>query len=181
MLKQLYFYYMEHIEELPQKYPPPRGGGGGKGRTTRPHLSRTTPPPPPTQHHHRFSVPLAWERISCFDPPPPPTKKRKGRVNSYPPHYEERRAVHTRHRKRRPSCPYKYINKKGKLFFFFCPFHNEKTGSFSVSPNKQMYYCFGCGAGGNVFTFLMQYENFTFLRPCRSLQTVWELSFPSRR
>ena len=37
-----------------------------------------------------------------------------------------------------------------------------KTGSFSVSPNKQMYYCFGCGAGGNVFTFMMQYENFTF-------------------
>ena len=38
----------------------------------------------------------------------------------------------------------------------------KRHGSFSVSPNKQMYYCFGCGAGGNVFTFLMQYENFTF-------------------
>ena len=43
-----------------------------------------------------------------------------------------------------------------------CPFHNEKTPSFSVSPAKQMYYCFGCGAGGNVFTFMMEYENFTF-------------------
>ena len=57
---------------------------------------------------------------------------------------------------------YVRLNRKGSTYFGLCPFHNEKTGSFSVSPNKQMYYCFGCGAGGNVFTFLMQYENFTF-------------------
>lgn len=57
---------------------------------------------------------------------------------------------------------YVRLTKKGSTYFGLCPFHNEKTGSFSVSPNKQMYYCFGCGAGGNVFTFLMQYENFTF-------------------
>ncbi len=57
---------------------------------------------------------------------------------------------------------YVRLQKKGSTYFGLCPFHNEKTGSFSVSPNKQMYYCFGCGAGGNVFTFLMQYENFTF-------------------
>ena len=57
---------------------------------------------------------------------------------------------------------YVKLTKKGNTYFGLCPFHNEKTGSFSVSPNKQMYYCFGCGAGGNVFTFLMQYENFTF-------------------
>lgn len=57
---------------------------------------------------------------------------------------------------------YVHLQKKGSTYFGLCPFHNEKTGSFSVSPNKQMYYCFGCGAGGNVFTFLMQYENFTF-------------------
>ena len=42
------------------------------------------------------------------------------------------------------------------------PFHNEKTPSFSVTPGKQMYYCFGCGAGGNVFNFIMEYENYTF-------------------
>ena len=57
---------------------------------------------------------------------------------------------------------YVRLQKKGSTYFGLCPFHNEKTGSFSVSPNKQMYYCFGCGAGGNVFTFLMQYENYTF-------------------
>ena len=57
---------------------------------------------------------------------------------------------------------YVWLSKKGSTYFGLCPFHNEKTGSFSVSPNKQMYYCFGCHAGGNVFTFLMQYENYTF-------------------
>jgi DNA primase len=57
---------------------------------------------------------------------------------------------------------YVRLQKKGSTYFGLCPFHNEKTGSFSVSPGKQMYYCFGCGAGGNVFTFLMEYENFTF-------------------
>ena len=57
---------------------------------------------------------------------------------------------------------YVHLTKKGSSYFGLCPFHNEKTGSFSVTPHKQMYYCFGCGAGGNVFTFLMQYENFTF-------------------
>lgn len=57
---------------------------------------------------------------------------------------------------------YVRLQKKGSTYFGLCPFHNEKTGSFSVSPGKQMYYCFGCGAGGNVFTFVMQYENFSF-------------------
>ncbi len=57
---------------------------------------------------------------------------------------------------------YVRLTRKGSSYFGLCPFHNEKTGSFSVTPAKQMYYCFGCGAGGNVFTFLMQYENFTF-------------------
>ena len=57
---------------------------------------------------------------------------------------------------------YVRLTKKGSTYFGICPFHNEKTPSFSVSPNKQMYYCFGCGAGGNVITFLMEYENYTF-------------------
>lgn len=57
---------------------------------------------------------------------------------------------------------YVRLTKKGSAHFGLCPFHNEKTGSFSVSASKQMFYCFGCGAGGNVYTFLMKYENDTF-------------------
>lgn len=57
---------------------------------------------------------------------------------------------------------YVRMQKKGASYFGLCPFHNEKTSSFSVSPGKQMYYCFGCGAGGNVFTFIMNYENYSF-------------------
>lgn len=64
-----------------------------------------------------------------------------------------------------------YVNLKraGSNYTGLCPFHNEKTPSFSVSPGKQMYYCFGCGAGGNVFTFLMEYENLTFVEALEQL------------
>lgn len=57
---------------------------------------------------------------------------------------------------------YVKLQKKGSSYFGLCPFHNEKSPSFSVSREKQMYYCFGCGAGGNVFTFLMEYGNYSF-------------------
>lgn len=64
---------------------------------------------------------------------------------------------------------YVKIQKKGSSYFGLCPFHNEKSPSFSVSPGKQMYYCFGCGAGGNVFTFLMEYENYSFPEAVKAL------------
>ena len=57
---------------------------------------------------------------------------------------------------------YVKLQRKGSNYFGLCPFHNEKTPSFSVSPSKQMYYCFGCHRGGSVFTFLMEYENLSF-------------------
>ena len=57
---------------------------------------------------------------------------------------------------------YVRLQKKGASHFGLCPFHNEKSPSFSVSGPKQMYYCFGCGAGGNVITFVMNYENYSF-------------------
>ena len=64
---------------------------------------------------------------------------------------------------------YVRLQKKGSSYFGLCPFHNEKSPSFSVSRQKQMYYCFGCGAGGNVFTFLMEYENYSFVEALKYL------------
>ena len=75
---------------------------------------------------------------------------------------------------------YVHLTKKGSTYFGLCPFHNEKTGSFSVSPNKQMYYCFGCGAGGNVFTFMMQYENFTFSEAMEALADRVGVALPKQ-
>ncbi len=57
---------------------------------------------------------------------------------------------------------YVRLQKKGANYWACCPFHNEDTPSFSVNGPKQMYHCFGCGAGGNVFTFVMNYENYSF-------------------
>lgn len=75
---------------------------------------------------------------------------------------------------------YVRLKKKGSTYFGLCPFHNEKTGSFSVSPNKQMYYCFGCGAGGNIFTFLMQYENLTFPEAMQTLAEKVGIELPQQ-
>lgn len=57
---------------------------------------------------------------------------------------------------------YVRLQKKGGSHWGLCPFHNEKTPSFSVNGERQMYHCFGCGAGGNVYTFIMNYENYSF-------------------
>ncbi|MCR4903960.1 MAG: DNA primase [Butyrivibrio sp.] len=64
---------------------------------------------------------------------------------------------------------YVHLQKKGANYFGLCPFHNEKSPSFSVSPGKQMFYCFGCGEGGNVFSFLMKYDNLTFQEAVKEL------------
>lgn len=73
---------------------------------------------------------------------------------------------------------YVRLQKKGASYFGLCPFHNEKSPSFSVSPQKQMYYCFGCGAGGNVFTFLMNYENDTFPEAIKTLADRAGINLP---
>lgn len=64
---------------------------------------------------------------------------------------------------------YVKLQKKGSSYFGLCPFHNEKSPSFSVSGHKQMFYCFGCGEGGNVFSFLMKYDSLTFMEAVKTL------------
>lgn len=61
------------------------------------------------------------------------------------------------------------LTKKGSNYFGLCPFHDEKTGSFSVTPRKQMFYCFGCHEGGNVISFIQKYEKMTFPEAIRFL------------
>lgn len=70
------------------------------------------------------------------------------------------------------------LQKKGSSHFGLCPFHNEKSPSFSVSASKQMYYCFGCGVGGNVFTFIMEYENYTFIEAVKYLADRSGITLP---
>ncbi|MCC8141822.1 MAG: DNA primase [Lachnospiraceae bacterium] len=75
---------------------------------------------------------------------------------------------------------YVHLQKKGSTYFGLCPFHNEKTPSFSVSRDKQMYYCFGCHAGGNVLTFVMEYENFSFPEAMQSLADRAHIELPKQ-
>ena len=75
---------------------------------------------------------------------------------------------------------YVRLQKKGSSYFGLCPFHNERSPSFSVSRQKQMYYCFGCGAGGNVFTFLMEYENYSFVEALKYLADRGGVELPEQ-
>mgnify|MGYP005765638389 FL=1 len=72
------------------------------------------------------------------------------------------------------------LQKKGSSYFGLCPFHNEKSPSFSVSASKQMYYCFGCGAGGNVITFVMDYENYSFTEAMKVLANRAGITLPKQ-
>ena len=73
---------------------------------------------------------------------------------------------------------YVRLKKKGANFFGLCPFHSEKTGSFSVSPAKQMFYCFGCHEGGNVISFIMKYENYSFGEALKYLADRVNITLP---
>lgn len=73
---------------------------------------------------------------------------------------------------------YVKLQKKGANYFGLCPFHNEKSPSFSVSPGKQMYYCFGCGEGGNVISFVMKYENYSFIEAVQMLASRAGIELP---
>jgi DNA primase len=72
------------------------------------------------------------------------------------------------------------LKKTGSNFAGLCPFHSEKTPSFTVSPSKQIYYCFGCGVGGSVFNFVMKREGLTFPEAIRSLGSRCGIDVPER-
>jgi DNA primase len=71
------------------------------------------------------------------------------------------------------------LKKRGKNYLGLCPFHTEKTPSFNVSADRQMYHCFGCGAGGNAFTFVMEYEKVSFVEAVRGLAEKAGIALPS--
>lgn len=75
---------------------------------------------------------------------------------------------------------YVSLKKKGNTYTACCPFHNEKTPSFHVSRDKQLYHCFGCGAAGTVYTFLQQYENYTFPEAVEFLADRAGITLPRR-
>lgn len=74
---------------------------------------------------------------------------------------------------------YVRLKRSGRNFFGLCPFHNEKSPSFSVSPDKQIFHCFGCGAGGNVFTFLTKIEGINFVEAVQMLAERSNIQLPT--
>lgn len=75
---------------------------------------------------------------------------------------------------------YVALKKKGKNYWGCCPFHNEKTPSFSVTPDKGFFYCFGCQSGGNVFNFLMKVESITFFEAVKLLAKKLNIPMPEK-
>ena len=67
------------------------------------------------------------------------------------------------------------LKRRGINYFGVCPFHDENTPSFSVSPSKQIYHCFGCGNGGNVFTFIMEFQKLTFFEAIKFLANKYNV------
>lgn len=74
---------------------------------------------------------------------------------------------------------YVRLKRSGRNYFGLCPFHNEKSPSFSVSPEKQIFHCFGCGVGGNVFTFLTKIEGINFVEAVQNLAERANIQLPT--
>ena len=74
---------------------------------------------------------------------------------------------------------YVHLKRSGRNYFGLCPFHNEKSPSFSVSPDKQIFHCFGCGVGGNVFSFLTKIEGINFVEAVQTLAERANIQLPS--
>ena len=74
---------------------------------------------------------------------------------------------------------YVHLKRSGRNFFGLCPFHNEKSPSFSVSPDKQIFHCFGCGVGGNVITFISKIEGLNFIETVQMLAERANIQLPT--
>ena len=74
---------------------------------------------------------------------------------------------------------YVHLKRSGRNYFGLCPFHNEKSPSFSVSPDKQIFHCFGCGVGGNVITFVSQIEGLNFVETVQMLAERANIQLPT--
>ena len=74
---------------------------------------------------------------------------------------------------------YVHLKRSGRNYFGLCPFHNEKSPSFSVSPDKQIFHCFGCGVGGNVFSFISKIEGISFIDAVQNLAGRANISLPT--
>ena len=70
------------------------------------------------------------------------------------------------------------LKKAGKNYSACCPFHDEKTPSFTVSQDKQFYHCFGCGVNGNAISFVMEYEKLEFVDAIEELASLLNLEVP---
>ena len=73
---------------------------------------------------------------------------------------------------------YVQLKRKGRNYFGVCPFHNEKSPSFSVSPDRQIFKCFGCGVGGTAYTFLMKIEGISFKEAVEQLAERANIQLP---
>lgn len=76
---------------------------------------------------------------------------------------------------------YVALKKKGGRYWGCCPFHSEKTPSFTVDESKGLFHCFGCGAGGDVFTFVMKEENISFPEALKVLANKFNIPIPERK
>ena len=74
---------------------------------------------------------------------------------------------------------YVILKRSGRNFFGLCPFHKEKSPSFAVSPDKQIFHCFGCGVGGNVFHFISKIENMSFIETVQMLAEKYGVELPT--
>ena len=79
------------------------------------------------------------------------------------------------------ASEYTTVRRRGNKFVGLCPFHSEKTPSFTLDETKQLYHCFGCGAGGDIFTLVMEKENLTFPEAVKYLADKYNIPIPEKK